>query len=235
MTNVDWHHNYFASGQARNPAFKVGSGRVINNVVYNWRDADAFNIRGGGRADIIGNVYKDTGPASFITSSPIVVWGYTGRWRSTAPPPSGPRSSRGSTTRPAGSRAPTSCALATAPSGSSCRRRPTPASSRRRAWPPSTRSSSTPSSSRCGREVDEIADERARRQELDRLGPEILRRNEAVLYSGVIGQTYPMSRQIGDRWCDELGWTVEQLSACAAPAARRAADPRARRGEGSGA
>jgi clorobiocin biosynthesis protein CloN6 len=56
-----------------------------------------------------------------------------------------------------------------------------------------------------------------RARALEELGDGILSRNEAVLYQGVIDQTYPIRRQIGGRWCDELGWTPQQLAAAERP------------------
>ncbi len=62
-------------------------------------------------------------------------------------------------------------------------------------------------------EVDCLADEGTRSRELEKLGDEILRRNEAILYSGVMNQAFPVNRQIGGRWFDELGWEPEELAA----------------------
>jgi clorobiocin/coumermycin A biosynthesis protein CloN6/CouN6 len=60
-------------------------------------------------------------------------------------------------------------------------------------------------------EVDCLPDEKERRRELDRLGHEILRRNELVFFSGVINQAFPVNRQVGGRWFDETGWDPESL------------------------
>jgi hypothetical protein len=59
--------------------------------------------------------------------------------------------------------------------------------------------------------ADCVADARERARELDRLGDEILRRNDQILYSGVMNQAIPINRQIGGRWFDELGWDAADL------------------------
>ncbi len=74
-----------------------------------------------------------------------------------------------------------------------------------------------------GREVDAadaIADPRARAAGLRALEGEVRRRNEAVLTGGVVDQTWPVARAIGGRWCDETGWSAEQLAPFAESAAR---------------
>ncbi len=53
-------------------------------------------------------------------------------------------------------------------------------------------------------EIDRIEDERARRRELDRIGEEIVERNDRVFFSGVANQAFPVNREIGGRWFDEL-------------------------------
>jgi clorobiocin biosynthesis protein CloN6 len=62
-------------------------------------------------------------------------------------------------------------------------------------------------------EADQIEDAKARVQELDALGDEIERRNNEILFSGVSNQGFPINRQIGGRWFDELGWAPEILDA----------------------
>jgi len=62
-------------------------------------------------------------------------------------------------------------------------------------------------------EVDCLEDEKERTQELFKLGTEILRRNNIILYSGVMNQAFPVNRQIGGRWFDELGWDPSVLEA----------------------
>ncbi|MEP7347204.1 MAG: cobalamin-dependent protein, partial [Gemmatimonadaceae bacterium] len=59
--------------------------------------------------------------------------------------------------------------------------------------------------------ADCIDDTKARAQELDGLGDEIKRRNDMVFFSGVMNQAFPINRQIGGRWFDELGWDPEIL------------------------
>jgi clorobiocin biosynthesis protein CloN6 len=62
-------------------------------------------------------------------------------------------------------------------------------------------------------EADGIVDVRARARALEGIGDEILRRNNAVLFSGVMNQAVPLNREIGGRWFDELGWEAEDLEA----------------------
>ncbi len=59
--DVSIHHNFFARNNNRNPLFKVGSGDVAANVIYNWRWWAAA-IRGGAILDMVDNVFK-AGPA----------------------------------------------------------------------------------------------------------------------------------------------------------------------------
>jgi clorobiocin biosynthesis protein CloN6 len=61
--------------------------------------------------------------------------------------------------------------------------------------------------------VDQIEDPEARARELDKLGDEIERRNNQIFFSGVSNQAFPINRQIGGRWFDELGWPAEVLDA----------------------
>ena len=68
--------------------------------------------------------------------------------------------------------------------------------------------------------VDEIADPREREREMGALGPEIRRRNEEIFFSGVANQAFPINREIGGRWFDELGWepaTLEKYEAHRTP------------------
>ena len=65
-------------------------------------------------------------------------------------------------------------------------------------------------------EADCIEDKNVRARELAALGPAILERNNAVLYSGVMNQAYPINRDIGGRWFEELGWDAEDLDAVTA-------------------
>lgn len=64
-------------------------------------------------------------------------------------------------------------------------------------------------------EVDEIRDPRTREIELDRIGDEIQRRNDELLYTGVLNQAFPFARKIGGRWIDEIGWSHQSLKAAA--------------------
>ena len=61
--------------------------------------------------------------------------------------------------------------------------------------------------------VDCISNKRERKKELDRLGNDILRRNNLIFYSGVMNQAVPIYRKIGTRWFDEIGWDSETLEA----------------------
>jgi clorobiocin biosynthesis protein CloN6 len=62
-------------------------------------------------------------------------------------------------------------------------------------------------------EADCLPDPAARQRALAGLGDEILRRNNELLFSGVSNQAYPVNREIGGRWFDELGWSLEVLDA----------------------
>jgi len=62
-------------------------------------------------------------------------------------------------------------------------------------------------------EVDQIDDPETRAKELEKLGDEIERRNNEIIFSGVSNQAFPINRQIGGRWFDELGWDPEVLDA----------------------
>ncbi len=62
-------------------------------------------------------------------------------------------------------------------------------------------------------EVDCIADERERARELEKLKNEILLRNDMIFFSGVMNQAFPINRQIGGRWFDDLGWEPRRLEA----------------------
>lgn len=59
--------------------------------------------------------------------------------------------------------------------------------------------------------VDCIADPKARARELEGLGDEIVRRNHDIFFSGVANQAFPINREIGGRWFDELGWDSATL------------------------
>ena len=61
--------------------------------------------------------------------------------------------------------------------------------------------------------VDELRDPHARARELDMLGDEIRSRNQEILFGGVSNQAFPINRQIGGRWFDELGWEPDVLEA----------------------
>ena len=50
---------------------------------------------------------------------------------------------------------------------------------------------------------------------LDELGDEILKRNNEILFHGVANQAFPVQRDIGGRWFDELGWRAADLDRAA--------------------
>jgi clorobiocin biosynthesis protein CloN6 len=62
-------------------------------------------------------------------------------------------------------------------------------------------------------EADCISDEKDRQRELERLGDEILLRNNSILFGGVANQAFPVNREIGGRWFDEIGWEEEVFTA----------------------
>jgi hypothetical protein len=62
-------------------------------------------------------------------------------------------------------------------------------------------------------QVDCIQDPHQRARELESLGDEILRRNNMVLFDGVMNQAFPVNRHIGGRWFDEMGWDQAVLLA----------------------
>ena len=58
-------------------------------------------------------------------------------------------------------------------------------------------------------EADCLTDARERAAELEKLGDEIVRRNRMIFTSGVMNQAFPVNREIGGRWFDEMGWNAE--------------------------
>ena len=65
-------------------------------------------------------------------------------------------------------------------------------------------------------EIDCLPNPVDRQRELARIGSEIQRRNEMVLFSGVANQAFPIQREIGGRWFDELLWDDKTLAEVAA-------------------
>jgi clorobiocin biosynthesis protein CloN6 len=61
-------------------------------------------------------------------------------------------------------------------------------------------------------EIDRLQDRSERARQLDRIGDEIVERNRLVLSPFVDNQAFPVRRQIGGRWFDELGWAPELLA-----------------------
>lgn len=62
-------------------------------------------------------------------------------------------------------------------------------------------------------EIDCLEDKATRARELRALGPSILERNNEVLFGGVMNQAFPINRDIGGRWFEELGWSPDELDA----------------------
>jgi len=56
MTNIDVHHNLFLHHFDRNPFIKHKSGRIVNNIAYNWA-GHGLTTNGGGHFDIIKNLF----------------------------------------------------------------------------------------------------------------------------------------------------------------------------------
>jgi clorobiocin biosynthesis protein CloN6 len=68
-------------------------------------------------------------------------------------------------------------------------------------------------------EADCIADPRDRARALESLGDDIVERNNMILFGGVMNQAFPLSRRIGGRWFDEMGWDPAVLDAAQGTAA----------------
>lgn len=60
-------------------------------------------------------------------------------------------------------------------------------------------------------EADCLSDDDERARALAELGDDILHRNNMIFFSGVMCQAFPINRQIGGRWFDELGWKDHHL------------------------
>ncbi len=69
-TDVDFHHNMFAGSDHRTPLHTIKSGRLVNNIVYNWH---YYAIRTKGQKDIIGNYFKP-GPMNGSPGHEIHTW-----------------------------------------------------------------------------------------------------------------------------------------------------------------
>ena len=57
MTDIDFHHNLWATSGHRLPLFKAKNGRFVNNLVFNWHYYASLN-GGGALVDYINNIYK---------------------------------------------------------------------------------------------------------------------------------------------------------------------------------
>ena len=71
MTNIDIHHNLFLHHFDRNPFIKHKSGRVVNNIAYNWAGY-GLATNGGVHFDIINNLFVK-GPNYNVKNSVMVV------------------------------------------------------------------------------------------------------------------------------------------------------------------
>jgi clorobiocin biosynthesis protein CloN6 len=65
-------------------------------------------------------------------------------------------------------------------------------------------------------EADCIPDAASRAAALEELGDDIQRRNDMVLFGGVMNQAFPINREVGGRWFDELGWEPGIIDAATA-------------------
>ncbi len=54
--------------------------------------------------------------------------------------------------------------------------------------------------------VDSLKDSVEREKELEKLSGEIKKRNDAIFFSGVANQAFPINRKIGGRWFDSIPW-----------------------------
>jgi pectate lyase len=69
-TDIDFHHNLFTSADHRTPLHTVRSGRLVNNIIYNW---NYYALRTKGSKDIIGNYFKP-GPMNHSPGHEIQTW-----------------------------------------------------------------------------------------------------------------------------------------------------------------
>ncbi len=60
-------------------------------------------------------------------------------------------------------------------------------------------------------EADCLSNPADRTRAMEELGDGIVERNQAIFSSEVANQAFPINRQIGGRWFDEMGWTPAQL------------------------
>jgi clorobiocin biosynthesis protein CloN6 len=63
--------------------------------------------------------------------------------------------------------------------------------------------------------ADCVENPKDRANALEELGDEILKRNNEILFHGVANQAFPVNREIGGRWFDELGWPASVLDRAA--------------------
>lgn len=71
--------------------------------------------------------------------------------------------------------------------------------------------------------ADCLPDAASRAAALGELGDEIRRRNDLVLFGGVMNQAFPVNREVGGRWFDELGWEPGVLDTATASVASQSA------------
>jgi clorobiocin biosynthesis protein CloN6 len=62
-------------------------------------------------------------------------------------------------------------------------------------------------------EIDCISDKAERERELRSISSEIRERNHSIFFSGVANQAFPINREIGGRWFDEMLFDVSTLEA----------------------
>lgn len=82
-------------------------------------------------------------------------------------------------------------------------------------------------------EADSLENPLDRARALEPLGDEMVQRNEYVLFSGVLNQAFPINREVGGRWFDELGWAPSILDGVCGGAKEWRA-PRGQTGGGHG-
>jgi hypothetical protein len=87
-TDVDLHHNFIATADHRNPIHRVKSGRIVNNLIYNWT---YYATRVTGFKDVIGNYYKPGPTTGGSRPGPEIIGWYHNdgnNWYDASTPPS---------------------------------------------------------------------------------------------------------------------------------------------------
>jgi hypothetical protein len=70
MTDIDFHNNMFLNFNHRGPTNSARSGRLVNNIIYNW-GFYATQIASGVQYDVVSNIYK-TGPNNVSSTQPEI-------------------------------------------------------------------------------------------------------------------------------------------------------------------